>query len=266
MKILISNDDGINAPCLKVLVETFSTINNCEVLVIAPSFERSTTGHSLNLRRPLQIEELSKNFYSLDGFPGDCIITGLKYLWKDTPPDLVISGINRGGNLGQDIFYSGTVGAAREASFHSIPAIAASLAVEFNDKFKDNPNDFIFAANYLKQLIINKIFNLIPSRFYLNINFPYDKKIIGPKITKHGLRKYLGSIIPIQSPRKKTFFWIGTNYQGHEDIDNSDCKSVDQGYISITPIGYLTDPYPYTTELQKLLDDISLISIPSTSI
>ncbi|MBF0359533.1 MAG: 5'/3'-nucleotidase SurE [Oligoflexia bacterium] len=258
MRILISNDDGIQAPCLKVLLNTFSKITNYEVLVVAPSFERSTTGHSLNLRRPIQIEEREKNFYALDGFPADCVLAGIKYLWKDQQPDLVISGINRGGNLGQDIFYSGTVGAAREAALHFLPAMSVSLAVEFNDKFKDVPEDFTFAVNFIKELVLNGIHKLIPPKFFININVPYDQKILGAKITKHGFRNYGGSVIPFQSPRKKTFFWIGTNYQGYDDIEDSDCKSVDQGYISITPIGYLTKDYPHNSELQRLLDKISL--------
>ncbi|MBF0299419.1 MAG: 5'/3'-nucleotidase SurE [Oligoflexia bacterium] len=258
MRILISNDDGIQAPCLKVLMEVFSEIKNCEVLIVAPSHERSTTGHSLNLRRPIQIDELSKNFYSVDGFPADCIIAALRYLWKETPPDIVISGVNRGGNLGQDIFYSGTVGAAREAAFHLIPSMSVSLAVEFNNKFKDLPKDFAYAANFLKQLILNNITKLIPPRFFLNINVPYDKNIVGAKIAKHGFRKYSGSVIPFQSPREKTFFWIGTDYQGYKEIEDSDCKLIDQGYISITPIGYLTEVYPYTNELQKLIETLIL--------
>lgn len=229
MKILTSNDDGVGAQGNIVLRETLGKEH--EVITIAPNRERSSCGHGITLGEPIRLDKRSKNVYACSGYPADCVLVGLGHLLKDDRPDLVVSGINIGANLGQDRFYSGTVAAAREAAFRDVPAIAVSLVI--ND-FKEKPH-FEAAANFINKLISNGIDKVIPKMSVLNINVPNlaENQIKGVKIAATGYQIYSEEVVERQDIRGKSYYWLGGIYKGHRDIANSDCNVVTEGYISV---------------------------------
>lgn len=242
MKILVSNDDGIYSPGLEALEKALKVVG--ETTVVAPSQERSTAGHSLTLHKPLRIEEVNEGHYAINGTPADCIWLGVRKILNGKKPDVVFSGINQGGNLGYDIHYSGTVAAAREACLLGVPAIAVSLAIIGDRKNAHYETAANFCAKLLKMMTsfvekrgepFNKIF---PAGVFLNVNVPNlpEAQIKGVKVANMGHRIYSEAIIEKLDPRGKPYYWIGGEYQGFKDIDASDCKIVDQGYISVTPL------------------------------
>lgn len=237
-RILISNDDGIHALGLNVLKEVLSS--DCEVTVVAPQEERSTTGHTLTVDNVLRIEKLNSNSYGCSGYPADCTLMGFGHILKDKRPDLVISGINRGGNLGQDIYYSGTVAAAREATFHGIPAIAVSLDVDFN--VETSIYHYETAALFIKKVLNLDVEKQLDPHTLLNINVPNvdEKDVLGHEITYTGFRFYTEDIVRRVDSRGRPYFWIGGKYQGYDQsLEGSDCHVVGQNKISITPLDLL---------------------------
>jgi 5'-nucleotidase len=231
MKILLSNDDGVNAPGLRTLHKELTS--SYHSTVIAPLEERSTTGHSLSLDRPLRLEKLETNIYGCSGFPADCVLMGLGHVMRENRPDVVVSGINRGANLAQDLYYSGTIAAAREAAFHDVPAIAVSLVFEsMND-----PARYDTAALFIRSCIELNIHKACPKLTVLNVNVPNVdmKQIKGCKLTEIGFRHYSEEIHARVDARDRDYFWIAGLYKGHRENDNSDCAALSQGFISITP-------------------------------
>ncbi|MBC7539384.1 MAG: 5'/3'-nucleotidase SurE [Bacteriovorax sp.] len=237
MNILITNDDGVHAPGIKILKETLSSIAN--VVVVAPMQERSTTGHTLTLDHTLRLIEIEENVYGCDGFPADCSLMGIAHIFKNKNQkvDLVISGINRGANLGQDIFYSGTVAAAREAVFHKIPAIAVSSCMDFRITEK---NDLFYytASNFIKTLVQSNISQFIPPMTVMNINVPWKEEttVRGVKVTKVGFRNYSEDIDERVDFRGRNYYWIGGVYKGYENLMDSDCQAIEDDLISVSPI------------------------------
>jgi 5'-nucleotidase len=229
MKVLISNDDGIGASGIEFLKEELE--KNHFVTTIAPNAERSSCGHGITLGEPLRVKEISKNTYSCSGYPADCILIGLGHVLKDDKPDVVVSGINHGANLGQDRYYSGTIAAAREATFRGIPAIAVSLVTI-------NPKDikhFDVAAEFITRLLGLNIHDIIPPMALLNINVPNMpwSKISGVKYTTPGIQKYTEEVIERIDARGGHYYWVGGTYEGYEDIPGSDCFEVANKYITI---------------------------------
>ncbi len=201
-----------------------------KIYVVAPDRERSAVSHSLTLHRPLRIEEIDKDFYSVDGTPTDCIILGIFTILKEKP-DLVVTGINKGGNLGEDITYSGTVSAAVEATLLNIPAFAISLVARENFIFETASR---FALR-LSNLILDKG---LPKDTFLNVNVPninYED-IKGVLITRQGRRVYNEAVFEYVDPRGKKYYWIGDNGAKFENIDNTDYKAVSEKYVSVTPL------------------------------
>lgn len=229
MKILTSNDDGVNASGNVFLREKLG--ESFDVLTVAPNQERSSCGHAITLGEPVRVSKLKENLYSCSGYPADCVLVALGNFYKGNKPDLVVSGINIGANLGQDRFYSGTIAAAREASFREVPSIAISLVLNSNDHIQH----FEVAANYVHHLVSNDIHKIIPEMSVLNINVPNlsNDKIKGYKLTTTGYQKYSEEIIERTDGRGKTYFWVGGTYEGHKDIPGSDCNAVAEGYISL---------------------------------
>jgi 5'-nucleotidase len=228
MKILISNDDGVKSEGLIFLADELKKIG--KIYVVAPDRERSAVSHSLTLHRPLRIEEIDKDFYSVDGTPTDCIILGIFTILKEKP-DLVVTGINKGGNLGEDITYSGTVSAAVEATLLNIPAFAISLVARENFIFETASR---FALR-LSNLILDKG---LPKDTFLNVNVPninYED-IKGVLITRQGRRVYNEAVFEYVDPRGKKYYWIGDNGAKFENIDNTDYKAVSEKYVSVTPL------------------------------
>lgn len=240
--IILVNDDGVHAPGINILRESLEKIAN--VIIVAPLTERSTTGHTLTLDTTLRLEEIREDVYGCSGFPADCSLMAIGYLFKNKSSkyygkkiDLIISGINRGANLGQDIFYSGTVAAAREAAFHGIPSIAVSSAMGFNSSDK-NTLFYYSASNFIKNLVELNLTDNFVSNTILNVNVPWceTSDIKGIKVTKQGLRHYSEEIEERIDFRGRKYYWIGGIYQGHDKNENSDCQAVEDGFISVTPL------------------------------
>lgn len=231
MKLLLSNDDGVNAPGLRTLHRELCT--SFHTTVVAPLEERSTTGHSLSLDKPLRLERLEDSIYGCSGFPADCVLMGLGHLMREERPDLVVSGINRGANLAQDLYYSGTIAAAREAAFHGIPALAVSLAFEH----MTDPAHYEAAAKVVRLLVESRISQVIPKFTLINVNVPNKewRQLRGCKLTEIGFRRYSEQIHARMDARNREYYWIGGLYEGHSGATNSDCRAVDEGFVSVTP-------------------------------
>lgn len=230
MKLLLANDDGVHAPGIRALYHELK--NKFNTTIIAPLEERSTTGHSLSLDKPLRLEKLEENIYGCSGFPGDCVLMGL-HVMKDNRPDVVISGINRGANLGQDLYYSGTVAAAREATFHKVPGIAVSLV--FNSVVEEHR--YHTAAKVIGMCLAEGMHNHIPAMTLININVPNVElsEIKGFKLTEIGFRRYTEEIHARIDARNRDYFWIAGLYEGFAENTESDCQAIHDGYVSITP-------------------------------
>jgi 5'-nucleotidase len=231
MRILLSNDDGVHAPGIRALHEELG--RNFDSTIIAPLEERSTTGHSLSLDKPLRLERFEEKIYGCSGFPGDCVLMGLGHVLKGNRPQVVVSGINRGANLGQDLYYSGTIAAAREAAFHNVPSMAVSLA--FNSVTE--VHSYETAAVVTRWCLEEKIFAHLPRLTLLNVNVPNVKvaQLKGFKLTEVGFRRYSEEIHARLDARNREYFWIAGIYEGFDSNPHSDCEAVQNGFVSVTP-------------------------------
>lgn len=235
MQILLSNDDGVHAWGLNVLFKHLKKIG--QVSVVAPLDEKSTTGHSLTIHKPLRVHKLESGFYGVSGSPADCVYIGIREVMKEMP-DIVISGINRGANLGQDIYYSGTVSAAREACILGIPSIAVSTNVDFKKKKEDKEIHFETAARSVVKLLKEISYKSLPKYTLLNVNapdLPYSQ-VKGFKPARQGFRFYSGTVLKRMDHRGKPYFWIGGQYKGYHNETGTDCRAVADRYVSITPV------------------------------
>jgi 5'/3'-nucleotidase len=225
--ILVTNDDGIHSPGLTILAETLSSLGR--VVVVAPDRERSAVGHALTLHAPLRAEELRSDVFAIDGTPTDCVNLGIHGLLAKTP-DLVVSGINRGGNLGDDITYSGTVAAAMEATLMGVPAFAVSL-----EGRSFLAEDFAVAAGFSRTLADLVVRNGLPADTFLNVNVPAGQPC-GACLTRQGKRLYSDLVVEKLDPRGRKYYWIGGGEVGFHDLPGSDFHAIHQGLISITPL------------------------------
>ncbi|MGD0836432.1 MAG: 5'/3'-nucleotidase SurE [Polyangia bacterium] len=227
--ILLSNDDGIRAPGLQALA---SALSSCaEVMIAAPDRERSASAHAISLDHPLRVEEIAPRSFAIDGTPVDCVYLALHHL-VPRKPDLCLSGINNGFNLGSDLFYSGTVGAAREAALRGVPAAALSLE-------RQSSQDFSAAAEFARSLVaelLGRGASAIEPFTFLNVNVPAGI-IKGVRLTTMGRRVYRDQVSVRQDLRGKSYYWIGGPETKGDDVAGSDCTAVCQGMVSITPIG-----------------------------
>jgi 5'-nucleotidase len=233
MKILLTNDDGIYSEGIQALKSQLDNI--AEVIVIAPDRERSTVGHAMTLHKPLRIRPVKVNGgsegYSVSGTPADCVVIGLLEIMKHKRPDLVVSGINRGPNLGDDIIYSGTVSAAMEGAMRNIPSLAISIAAYEDFKFES-------AALLAKNLISHLIKDDLPPNLILNINVPnidYDR-IEGIEIIKHGKRVYQNELKIIYDPQGTTHYWLGGDLPEGKIEPDTDFEAIYNHKVSITPL------------------------------
>ena len=233
--ILVTNDDGISSPGIKILAKTLKSAG--DVYIAAPETEQSAVAHALTLHRPLKSEKAGKNTYYINGTPTDCVIIAVNKLLPHKP-DILVSGINNGANLGDDITYSGTVAAAIEGTLLGIPSIAVSLVRDDQngDAFQKNASGFKTAAEFAMDAALKVIKNGLPDDTLLNINVPNVENIKGVKITKQGKRVYDNSIKELSDPRGKECYWIGGGMPKWESGENTDIEAVNMGYISITPV------------------------------
>jgi 5'-nucleotidase len=250
LRILLSNDDGVHAPGLRALYEAFSALGR--VAVVAPLEERSTTGHSLTLHKPLRMIPISKDFYGVSGSPADCIYLGSRKVFGDLP-DLVISGINRGANMGQDVYYSGTVSAAREACILGVPAMAVSLDVNFRKVPPENKLHYASAARIAVQVARRMPKLDLPRHTLLNLNVPDLPlaSIRGIQCARQGFRFYSGGILQRKDHRGKDYYWVGGTYRGYRRERGSDCDWLEQGFAALTPLRLDSTDYDCLAELQS---------------
>jgi len=229
MNIMVTNDDGINAPGIRALAEAMKELGT--VTVVAPDRERSAAGHSLTLHSPLRVFELHKGWYAVDGTPTDCVNMGIHNMLPITP-DLVVSGINHGANLGDDVTYSGTVAAAMEANLMGIPAIAFSLATF------DSSTDFTDAAQVAVRVARQLIAKTLPSDTFLNVNIPNCRlsEMQPTLITRQGKRSFIGKIVDKTDPRGRKYFWIGSDEPNLNDEDGTDFHAINRRHVSVTPL------------------------------
>jgi 5'-nucleotidase len=242
LRILISNDDGIYAPGLNILADELRQLG--EVRVCAPRSDQSASSHSLTLTRPLRLRKHEHNVYSVDGTPTDCVTMAFHEIWRKRPPHIVVSGLNHGANMGDDVTYSGTIAAAIEGAIMGVPAIAASVTTGHEEK-----RTLVSAAKFIRRLV-PQVVDRLPRNTLLSVNFPrmprggYRKM----KLTALGQRVYNDIIKTNLDPRGKKYYWIGGE-PSWDRTGETDAAMVGKGYVSITPLNIdLTD--------QKLLEQM----------
>src|SRR5919205_472341 len=226
-RILLTNDDGIHSDGLIKLEEALKPIG--DVYVVAPASEMSGASHSLTLARPLRIRQLDSRHWSIDGTPTDCVTLALnKILPEEERPHICVSGINHGGNLGDDATYSGTVAGALEATILGVPGLAFSLVARENF-------DFTEAARFALVATRKVIEEGLPDGTLLNVNIP-PGEIRGVRVTRQGIKKARPIITEHIDPRGKAYYWIGEEYYGTSTEDGTDYAAIEAGCISVTPL------------------------------
>jgi 5'-nucleotidase len=223
--ILVTNDDGVHSPGIRALAGALRAM--AEVQIVAPDREVSACSQSLTLKHPLRADKIEEGIHSVDGTPADCVNLALVKLLSRRP-DLLISGINRGANLGEDVFYSGTVGGAREGTFFGVPSIAVSLAARAE-------GDFGHSAAFTARLAGLVMEKGLPERTLLNVNVPPGVPI-GVAVTVQGRREHEGTIFEGLDPRRRTYYWIEEGRDRWVSDDMSDIHAIRQGLISVTPL------------------------------
>jgi 5'-nucleotidase len=251
MHLLISNDDGITARGIQVLSDRMKALGR--VTIVAPDQNRSGASNSLTLESPVRIRETGERTFSVSGTPTDCVhiaLTGL--LPKD--PDMVVSGINAGANLGDDVIYSGTVAAAMEGRFLGLPAIAVSLV------FKDRPRHYSTAAEAVALLVKRLSKDPLPADTILNINVPDLpwQDICGFEVTRLGHRHRAEPVVKTTDPRGKPMYWIGPAGPGQDAGPGTDFDAIRRGYISITPIHVDLTRYQALEQVSGWVSEISI--------
>ena len=251
MNILVSNDDGVLAPGLRILIEALSEI--ATVSVVAPDRNQSAASNSLTIMRPLRAKQLQERVFSVDGTPTDCVhmaITGL----LSQRPDMVISGINEGSNLGDDILYSGTVAAAMEGRFLGFPAMAVSIV---NGEVKQYQTASIITKNLVMKLINDPL----PTNTILNVNVPnvLFKDLKGMEVTRLGTRHSAERLIKDSDPYGRAIYWIGPSGPEQDAGPGTDFYALNNNYVSITPLHIDLTHYSAFDQLARWVDRIELV-------
>ncbi|MDD5298536.1 MAG: 5'/3'-nucleotidase SurE [Rhodocyclaceae bacterium] len=247
MRILISNDDGYFAPGIKALADALSDI--AEITVVAPERDRSGASNSLTLDRPLMLKRAPSGYFYVNGTPTDCVhlaVTGM----LEHQPDMVLSGINHGANMGDDTIYSGTVAAATEGYLLGVPSIAVSLASSSGTHFET-------AAAVARQLVLRFRDHPVAEPTLLNVNVPDvpPEKLSGVTITRLGRRHKAEPVIRQQSPRNETVYWVGAAGAAQDAGDGTDFHCVAQGFASVTPLQIDLTRYSQLPALREWLAD-----------
>lgn len=243
MRILITNDDGINAPGLKVLEAIAKEIAgpDGEVWTVAPAFEQSGVGHCISYTHPTMIMELDSHRFAAEGSPADCVLAGIHEVLKDNAPDLVLSGVNRGNNSAENTLYSGTIGGAMEAALQGIPAMALSQYYGPKNVDLDNPFEAaeVHGADLVRRLLEVKLDNPSEYSIFHNINFPPipAAEVKGTAITTQGRRPDTQfSVEPHHAPSGRKFLWVKGGPQHYPTAPGTDAHANLDGYISVTPM------------------------------
>jgi 5'-nucleotidase len=225
-RILVTNDDGVRSEGIEALAAALRRVG--DVLVVAPAKEASAVGHALTLHSPLRLEQLGKRVYAVDGTPTDCVNIAVAILLKGLP-DLVVSGINKGFNLGDDVTYSGTVSGALEGALLGVPSLAVSL-----QRTREQP-DFKPAARAAALMARRVLTKGLPARTFLNINVP---RVVtgGFKVTVQAKRNHVTKVAERVDPKHRAYFWIDEAMDDWEHNPRSDYRAVKDGFISVTPL------------------------------
>jgi 5'-nucleotidase len=226
--ILVSNDDGHAAEGIQALAAAMEPLG--EVWVVAPESEQSAASHAISLHRPLRIREVRERWFAVDGTPTDCSYVGINHVLKERRPAIMVSGINHGPNMADDVTYSGTVAAAMEASLLGVPAIAFSLVTRHGFAFGP-------AARFARSLVAAALARPLPPNMLLNVNVPSGVEPTSYAVTRLGKHSYGFDVIEKVDPRGRKYYWIGGNEYQHEDIPGSDCNAVlRENRVSVTPL------------------------------
>jgi 5'-nucleotidase len=225
-RILVTNDDGYTADGITALLDALDGL--AEVWMVAPDREQSAMSHALTLDRPLRAREVSPRRFAVNGTPTDCVALALSCLMRDARPSVVVSGINRGANMGVDVHYSGTVSAAFEGVISGVPAIAVSKVVT-------NGIDWTSAAAVARELTSWVLRNGLPPNTLLNVNVPGDEPL-GLKLTRLGVRRYTEGMVEQTDPRGRPIYWLGSGEPVWERIPGTDFNEVGEGFVSVTPL------------------------------
>src|SRR5262245_4015980 len=221
--LLLTNDDGIHAPGLAALAGALAGLG--DVSVIAPEREQSACGHALTLHRPLRVNQVRERWFAVNGTPSDCVNLGVLGFLPERPV-LVVSGINHGSNLGDDVTYSGTVAAAMEGTLLSVPAVAVSLM---------DGGDFTAAGDVARLVALRVLVEGLPRKTLLNVNVPATPPR-GIRMTRLGHRVYSDKVIEQTDPRGRTHYWIGGGEPQWEALEGTDMGAVHEGYVAVTPL------------------------------
>ncbi|MGR3515066.1 MAG: 5'/3'-nucleotidase SurE [Paracoccaceae bacterium] len=243
MRILITNDDGINAPGLKVL-ETIATEiagDDGEVWTVAPAFEQSGVGHCISYTHPTMLSQFGERRFAAEGSPADCVLAAVYQVMKDTPPDLVLSGVNRGNNAAENVLYSGTIGASIEAALQGLPSIALSQFYGPENNALDNPFEaaLVHGVDTVRSLLRHGLWDDSDYRLFYNVNFPPIPAdfVKGTRITTQGWRSETNmGVEPHRSPSGRMFLWVKGGPQHHPTGPGTDVTANLDGYISVTPL------------------------------
>jgi 5'-nucleotidase len=247
LHVLVTNDDGIDAPCLLPLQEALREVG--EVTVFVPDHNWSAAGHTKTMHKPLRVNQIALPdgtlAYTSTGAPSDCVALAVLGI-LDHQPDLVVSGINQGANVGHDITYSGTVAAAMEAVIFGIPALAISL-----DSYRSQ--DFVYAARFTARLVRLVLERGLPPNTFLNVNVPAvpPDEIAGIKITRLGKRVYSDMLVERQDPRGRNYYWIGGEPPSGVPEEGTDIWALANNYVSITPLHLDMTQYQMVEELRQ---------------
>jgi 5'-nucleotidase len=248
--VLLSNDDGIDAPGLQVLEETLRGMPGFRVTVVAPSDQQSASSHSLTLTSPLRILERGEGRYAVTGTPTDSVLVALEKILRDDRPDVVLSGINHGPNMGEDVIYSGTVAAAMEGTMFGVPSYAISTAGW-------HPRDFSGPSAFLRSNLADLLAFPLRKGSLLNINIPDGPPdaIKGVRVTRLGSRVYQNVITDQVDPHGRPYFWIGGKGPTWEQENGTDYCAVQAGYVSVTPLMVDLTHYGMHQEMKHLERD-----------
>jgi len=243
MRILVTNDDGISAPGLEVAEEIATALagENGEVWVVAPAFEQSGVGHCVSYIRPMRLEKLGARRFAVEGSPADCVLAGIGEIMRDAPPDLVLSGVNRGHNVAEDTVYSGTIGGAMEGALHGVRSVA--LSQYYGPPGREPRDPFAAArahgADVLHRLLAAGVWPERPYAVFHNVNFPSipAEDVRGIRATFQGARPApTFGVLPHVAPNGRTFLWL-TNTPGNaETAEGSDSRESYDGFITVTPL------------------------------
>jgi 5'-nucleotidase len=225
-RILVTNDDGYFSPGIVALARALEPLG--EVTIVAPQTEASAVGHALTLRRPLRLEQIAERTFAVDGTPTDCVNIAIDEVLNGHP-DIVVSGINKGLNIGDDVTYSGTVAGALEGALLGYPAIAVSL------KFSAGLMDFEPAAALARSLAAALLERPLPNRTFLNVNVP-PGPVKGTRVTVQAKRNHITQVDKRLDPRQRPYFWIEEAMDEWEPHDRSDRQAIADGFVSVTPL------------------------------